>query len=241
MDGRGRCLNAASAVGANSIHRPKVLHAIRKGASALRASMPKIKDVNVIDKYSRIVFPVTFLLFNIGYWLFIFFLRTNLKTIGCIHIVERSLKFLIPLVNCYVIELLKENKSPKETNSRLEDKVSRDSDKPIKILENLYELDSAYRNQNTNKRTLLHDFKRSKIAWVVVDGVTKAGKVGLQRALFPKNLGYLILKFKQKKFLRDIMPLSRVPARTKKSIIVFDAYFATHPVYYKILLSANQA
>lgn len=57
----------------NSIHKPKVLHAIKKGASVLKASMPKIKDVNIIDKYSRIVFPVTFMLFNAGYWLFYFF------------------------------------------------------------------------------------------------------------------------------------------------------------------------
>ncbi|XP_019868984.2 gamma-aminobutyric acid receptor subunit beta-like [Aethina tumida] len=57
----------------NPIHKPKVLHAIRKGALVLKASMPKIKDVNVIDKYSRIVFPVTFMLFNAGYWLFYFF------------------------------------------------------------------------------------------------------------------------------------------------------------------------
>lgn len=70
-----------------------MLHAIRRGASALKASMPKIKDVNVIDKYSRIVFPVAFMLFNAGYWLFYFFewylrsaicqslWRTNLKII----------------------------------------------------------------------------------------------------------------------------------------------------------------
>ncbi|GJQ65264.1 LCCH3 [Trypoxylus dichotomus] len=50
----------------NPIHRPKVLHALKKGASALKASMPKIKDVNIIDKYSRIVFPVAFMLFNAG-------------------------------------------------------------------------------------------------------------------------------------------------------------------------------
>ncbi|XP_074041301.1 ligand-gated chloride channel homolog 3 [Leptinotarsa decemlineata] len=54
----------------NTIHRPKVFHAIRKGALVLKASIPKIKDVNVIDKYSRIIFPVTFFVFNVGYWLF---------------------------------------------------------------------------------------------------------------------------------------------------------------------------
>ncbi|XP_014255214.1 gamma-aminobutyric acid receptor subunit beta-like [Cimex lectularius] len=51
-------------------NRPKVFHALKKGASVLRASMPKIKDVNIIDKYSRVVFPISFLLFNAGYWFF---------------------------------------------------------------------------------------------------------------------------------------------------------------------------
>ncbi|KAG5893564.1 hypothetical protein JTB14_028331 [Gonioctena quinquepunctata] len=54
----------------NPLQRPKVLHALRKGALVLKASIPKIKDVNVIDKYSRIIFPVTFFLFNVGYWMF---------------------------------------------------------------------------------------------------------------------------------------------------------------------------
>ncbi|GLV35758.1 Ligand-gated chloride channel homolog 3 [Carabus blaptoides fortunei] len=57
----------------NHFHKPKVLHALRRGASVLKASMPKIKDVNVIDKYSRIVFPVAFMMFNAGYWIFYFF------------------------------------------------------------------------------------------------------------------------------------------------------------------------
>ena len=51
-------------------HRPKMLHALRRGASVIRASMPKIKDVNIIDKYSRVIFPVSFLAFNVGYWAF---------------------------------------------------------------------------------------------------------------------------------------------------------------------------
>lgn len=54
----------------NSVHKPKVLHAIRKGALVLKSAMPKIKDVNLIDKYSRIIFPVSFLIFNTIYWLF---------------------------------------------------------------------------------------------------------------------------------------------------------------------------
>jgi len=52
------------------VHKPKMLHAIRKGALVLKASIPKIKDVNLIDKYSRIIFPVAFLIFNSIYWLF---------------------------------------------------------------------------------------------------------------------------------------------------------------------------
>lgn len=51
-------------------HRPKMFQAIRRGASVLRKSIPKIKDVNIIDKYSRMIFPISFLAFNIGYWMF---------------------------------------------------------------------------------------------------------------------------------------------------------------------------
>ncbi|XP_030751468.1 gamma-aminobutyric acid receptor subunit beta-like [Sitophilus oryzae] len=54
----------------NAVNKPRFLRALRKGANVLRASMPKIKDVNIIDTYSRIVFPITFLIFNIAYWLF---------------------------------------------------------------------------------------------------------------------------------------------------------------------------
>jgi gamma-aminobutyric acid receptor subunit beta len=53
---------------ARNSHRPKMLHALKRGASVIRASMPKIKDVNIIDEYSRVIFPVAFMLFNIGYW-----------------------------------------------------------------------------------------------------------------------------------------------------------------------------
>lgn len=51
-------------------HRPKMLHALKRGASVIRNSIPKIKDVNIIDKYSRVIFPVSFLAFNVGYWVF---------------------------------------------------------------------------------------------------------------------------------------------------------------------------
>ena len=54
----------------NSTNRPKMMHALRRGASVLKNSLPTIKDVNIIDKYSRVIFPVSFLLFNVGYWSF---------------------------------------------------------------------------------------------------------------------------------------------------------------------------
>ncbi len=51
-------------------NRSRVVSHLKKGTSALKTIIPKIKDVNVIDKYSRVVFPVSFLLFNLAYWWF---------------------------------------------------------------------------------------------------------------------------------------------------------------------------
>lgn len=50
--------------------RPKMMNALRRGANVIRASIPKIKDVNLIDKYSRVIFPLSFLAFNVSYWTF---------------------------------------------------------------------------------------------------------------------------------------------------------------------------
>lgn len=50
--------------------KPKVIQALKKRANALKASVPRIKDVNKIDKYSRVIFPVSYLIFNAIYWCF---------------------------------------------------------------------------------------------------------------------------------------------------------------------------
>ncbi|XP_044573410.1 gamma-aminobutyric acid receptor subunit beta-like [Drosophila ananassae] len=50
--------------------RPRMFHAIKKSASVIKSTIPRIEDVNKIDKYSRIIFPISFLVFNLVYWLF---------------------------------------------------------------------------------------------------------------------------------------------------------------------------
>nr|CAD7597171.1 unnamed protein product [Timema genevievae] len=70
---RGSRTHLAHATG----QRPKMFSALKRGASALRASIPKIRDVNMIDKYSRIIFPVSFMIFNAVYWIFYFLPASN--------------------------------------------------------------------------------------------------------------------------------------------------------------------
>jgi gamma-aminobutyric acid receptor subunit beta len=48
----------------------RLLSQLKKGTSTIKAALPRIKDVNVIDKFSRVIFPVSFLVFNIAYWSF---------------------------------------------------------------------------------------------------------------------------------------------------------------------------
>ncbi|KAG8202110.1 hypothetical protein JTE90_010471 [Oedothorax gibbosus] len=53
--------------------KPYVFSSLKRGASALRKSIPRIKDINKIDKFARVAFPASFLLFNSIYWCFYVF------------------------------------------------------------------------------------------------------------------------------------------------------------------------
>ncbi|XP_040094077.1 gamma-aminobutyric acid receptor subunit beta-1 [Oryx dammah] len=60
-EGYGRALDRP---GAHSKGR------IRRRASQLKVKIPDLTDVNSIDKWSRMFFPITFSLFNVVYWLY---------------------------------------------------------------------------------------------------------------------------------------------------------------------------
>lgn len=42
----------------------------RRAALTLRQRMPVVRDVNKIDRFSRTAFPVLFVVFNVGYWVY---------------------------------------------------------------------------------------------------------------------------------------------------------------------------
>lgn len=42
-----------------------------------RIHLPRINDVNCIDRYSRMVFPLLFVCFNVMYWVFYLFIKKD--------------------------------------------------------------------------------------------------------------------------------------------------------------------
>ncbi len=50
--------------------RKRVLTNLKQKAKSLKQKIPAVKDVNKIDKYSRLVFPSLFIVFNACYWCF---------------------------------------------------------------------------------------------------------------------------------------------------------------------------
>lgn len=50
--------------------RRRVITSIKRKAKEFRQKIPSVKDVNKIDKYSRLVFPSLFIVFNMCYWCF---------------------------------------------------------------------------------------------------------------------------------------------------------------------------
>lgn len=51
---------------------PMVRHLKRTARHAIKM-IPEIEDFSKIDRYSRIIFPVSFIVFNVLYWLFYIF------------------------------------------------------------------------------------------------------------------------------------------------------------------------
>jgi hypothetical protein len=55
----------------------RIWSSLRFKAKEIGKIIPSVRDINIIDKYSRLLFPSLFLLFNICYWCFYFVQSSN--------------------------------------------------------------------------------------------------------------------------------------------------------------------
>ncbi|GAA6084515.1 gamma-aminobutyric acid receptor subunit beta-3 [Tachysurus ichikawai] len=72
LDNSGIQYRKASAPRRHSVERsahPKKAR-LRRRSSQLKIKIPDLTDVNAIDRWSRIIFPSVFSLFNLIYWLY---------------------------------------------------------------------------------------------------------------------------------------------------------------------------
>jgi hypothetical protein len=65
----------------NSIQRTKKKQMWNKLRYKAKNILPFVRDINIIDKYSRTIFPSLFLLFNVCYWCFYFVQSTYIYNI----------------------------------------------------------------------------------------------------------------------------------------------------------------
>ncbi|CAL1543438.1 unnamed protein product [Lymnaea stagnalis] len=48
--------------------RRRLLSHFRQKAKSIKVKIPRVQDVNTIDKYARLMFPLLFIIFNTSYW-----------------------------------------------------------------------------------------------------------------------------------------------------------------------------
>ena len=51
------------------VRRRRLLSHFRQKAKSIKVKIPSVQDVNTIDKYSRLLFPLLFVIFNASYWM----------------------------------------------------------------------------------------------------------------------------------------------------------------------------
>lgn len=56
--------------GSSAPKRKKIFANMKQRAKSIKVKLPTVRDVNIIDRYSRLMFPLLFIIFNISYWAF---------------------------------------------------------------------------------------------------------------------------------------------------------------------------